>query len=80
MALVIANRHTLGFLLRDFRVASCSVEVVASDCCDRQADIRNSTSSHGRLLLMKLSIVDIVVSLGAVCLVKLEKLLFGVGE
>lgn len=46
----VASGQTLGFLLRDFRVPSCGVQVVTPYRCNRQADIRDSTSSHGSLL------------------------------
>ena len=46
--------QTLGFLLRDFRVPSSSVEVVTSNSDNRQAENRYPTSSHGSFLLVVL--------------------------
>ena len=52
--LVTTKGQTLGFLLRDFRIPSSSVEVITSSSDNRQADNRYPTSSHGSFLFVGL--------------------------
>ena len=59
MKLLMTSGQTLGLLLRDLGVPSSGIEVVASNCCNsRYADIRYSSSSHGRLSMVELSFVS----------------------
>lgn len=61
--LVIANGHTFGFLLRDFGVPSSGVKVVTANCCNREANVSYSASSHGKFLLIASDGMDTASSL-----------------